>query len=396
MMEILFKIIRKIRNWLFPPLRVNGLKSGSWAELIHWAKSKNVKIRLIRKYAPLHFPNPISFETVSHPCIDKFDSYLSAAVLLVRNRNFRFSNHHWLTDNCEVIYHVGIPLNNLPISHQELQRRNVFLNGTVAYLSNTATDHYGHWLNMIIPLLGMYQKELSLEKIDFFYIGEVEMKPFMVETFRLLNIPLEKVVNFPCRAKQMIVCVTEWKRQNVNKSYIDKDSFRFVRDLVWSKLNLKENCCYAARVYIARGNVTWRKVINEKEVFELLNRYDFEFRIMDNLSILEQAQIFYHAECIVAPHGSALTNLRFAQASLRVLEIFPYRYICPSSFALAAHAGCHYYYLKGKELNEYKVEPCYEDIEIDIQALENALKEIIGGETNLTLRPLGEVGTLEN
>jgi capsular polysaccharide biosynthesis protein len=78
---------------------------------------------------------------------------------------------------------------------------------------------------------------------------------------------------------------------------------------------------YPSKIYISRSNASIRRIINEEEIIEILKSYGFVILHLEDLDPSRQAHLFYHANIIVAPHGSGLANLIFAQAGTQVIEI---------------------------------------------------------------------------
>jgi hypothetical protein len=76
-----------------------------------------------------------------------------------------------------------------------------------------------------------------------------------------------------------------------------------------------------ARVYLGRGASRRRRVVNEGEVLALLEPRGFVPMVMDDRTVAEQAALLASAECVVAPHGAALTNLVFAPHGAFVVEL---------------------------------------------------------------------------
>ena len=62
-------------------------------------------------------------------------------------------------------------------------------------------------------------------------------------------------------------------------------------------------------------------MLNEEEVFALLEPLGFEAITMDGRSIGEQAALFASAAVIVATHGAALANLVFSRPGTTVIEL---------------------------------------------------------------------------
>lgn len=366
--------LSKLKN-LLRKLLLNGAKGNiDISQNKAYLNSKNIDYQYFEENQELnlHRATLINQEKPIE-ALSPFNSHLEGYFLSIQNHKFRFSNNHLLDDKLNVIYHLGFPFEKMPISKQLLPRKVKKLNGEIAYLSNTATNHYGHWLRHILPLLYIYKKYIDLDKIDYFYIGDIA-KPakFIYETFDILNIPKEKIIHQPCTSSKLIHIVMCWKPQNDNQSYLPQPLFEFVRNLFLDKVKVDNLKDYPKKIYIQRGKVQWRQVLNENELTSFLKDEGFTIFSMDNLSILEQVKVFYNAEKIIAPHGSALANLFFIKPKTKVLEIMPYNYICKNNYERTAHVNGKYFFFKGEKVNT-DVEPCYEDILVDI----NTLKEIV-------------------
>jgi len=74
-------------------------------------------------------------------------------------------------------------------------------------------------------------------------------------------------------------------------------------------------------LYIKRGNVEKRKVLNEDEVVKFLQKYGYVAVDCADLSIEEQIKIFSQAKNIIIPHGAAMANLIFVPNDTNVIEI---------------------------------------------------------------------------
>ncbi len=74
-------------------------------------------------------------------------------------------------------------------------------------------------------------------------------------------------------------------------------------------------------LYIKRGNVENRKVLNEEEVVKFLKKYKYVDIDCSNLSIEEQIKTFSQAKNIIMSHGAAMANLIFVPNDIDVIEI---------------------------------------------------------------------------
>lgn len=79
-------------------------------------------------------------------------------------------------------------------------------------------------------------------------------------------------------------------------------------------------------LYISRGDAWRRRILNESALAQELAHAGFEIITIGGLGVRQQAALFSEARAVIAPHGAALTNLVFAPAPCRVLELIPSNY----------------------------------------------------------------------
>jgi|AntRauTorckE6833_2_1112554.scaffolds.fasta_scaffold26056_2 capsular polysaccharide biosynthesis protein len=76
----------------------------------------------------------------------------------------------------------------------------------------------------------------------------------------------------------------------------------------------------SGRLYISRTRADRRRVVNEKEIAPILERYGFKIVCFEDLSWNEQVKKCLNAEIIVGPHGAGLVNMLFMKEEGGVLE----------------------------------------------------------------------------
>lgn len=150
----------------------------------------------------------------------------------------------------------------------------------------------------------------------------------------------------------------------------DPDSLYFVERLIFPTLVSRVCCGYLPsvyldyfrdkalpkregkkinRIFISRSKVSnRRKIINEDELFADLKKYGFSKYILDDMSIETQIDLFYDADYVVGVHGAGLTNIIFSH-KIKVLELFPTKYLLPHYYYLAKSLGHTYGYYSGAE-----------------------------------------------
>ncbi len=74
------------------------------------------------------------------------------------------------------------------------------------------------------------------------------------------------------------------------------------------------------KIYVSRKDATKRRLANEDEVIEILEREGFEPIIMSGMSVAQQVQLFASATHVVGAHGAGLGNVIFCQPGARLLE----------------------------------------------------------------------------
>ena len=293
-------------------------------------------------------------------------------LLNIKEREFSFRNNHLLDNHLNVIYEPQIDFSRLHISRQLLSRCKK-IKGTVAYISNTVPNHFGHWIQHTVPLIRIYWKIIGKQNIDYYYIGDCPISSFQMETLAKLGIDRQQIINYPCQADRSLIAIKYRRKQNGGSIYTDIFGFRFIRELFPISQNRSNNDAYK-KIYVQRGNVSKRKVINEHEILDYLNKLGFVHLVMDGKMVQEQAEIFSNAHVIIAPHGSALHNLIFAKPNTKVIELYSFNHFDTTNFTFASYANSDYYYVIGEKVSPDYISPVYADIKIDISKLERICK----------------------
>jgi hypothetical protein len=77
------------------------------------------------------------------------------------------------------------------------------------------------------------------------------------------------------------------------------------------------------KIYVSRSDASRRKVLNELELMEHLEKRGFKMVIPGKYSVADQSKLFEEAEIIIGPHGMGLTNILFSNNLKTVIELFP-------------------------------------------------------------------------
>jgi capsular polysaccharide biosynthesis protein len=113
-----------------------------------------------------------------------------------------------------------------------------------------------------------------------------------------------------------------YQDDNTYSGYTSPQGCRWVAEAL--KQYIRKNCTLNKDVhpyvYISRRKAVGRRILNESQVYECLQSYNFRSYILEELSLAEQINLFSQAKFIVAPHGAGLSNIIYS-TDAKVIEI---------------------------------------------------------------------------
>lgn len=128
------------------------------------------------------------------------------------------------------------------------------------------------------------------------------------------------------------------------------------------------------RIYIARKNPERpRRIVNERQFMEVLERFEFRRVYMEELPLSEQVKIASLARVLVGPHGAGLVHALFMPRESLVVECFSPNYILTGHVLMFGLLGHRYYSIVGLNgpLWRYKAGM---DVEVDMTLFEATLR----------------------
>jgi len=202
--------------------------------------------------------------------------------------------------------------------------------------------NYYHWLHDV--LLRLHEIINRLPK-DVLFISPPKLKPFQIDSLRVLGIDPEQLVFFSgdeiweleelyyspptARTGHSSAAALDWFRQKTSDAYgINPGGHR--------------------RIFISREMAARRAIANMDEIRPVLDEYDIEVWKAETLSFRDQADLFSQAELIVSTHGAGLTNVLFAKSGTQVLEIFEPNYILYTYWTMCDALQHDYWYFVGE------------------------------------------------
>tara|TARA_B100000029_G_scaffold485842_1_gene539569 strand:- start:4730 stop:5851 length:1122 start_codon:yes stop_codon:yes gene_type:complete len=206
------------------------------------------------------------------------------------------------------------------------------LDGTVLSLltGGGGNENYWHWLYDVLPRLEICNKEIKLEKIDYFLLPSLKKK-FQIDTLKQLNIYNKKILSSEefrhISTKELIV--TDHPYMRTNNAHEDSQNIpKWITDWLKKKFLIdaeKNEKKYPKNIYIDRNgsnskNESFRSVINEDEIKNYLIKKNFQLIRLHEMDFLDQVQIFNNAEYIIGLHGAGFANLSFCKRDTKIIE----------------------------------------------------------------------------
>lgn len=109
------------------------------------------------------------------------------------------------------------------------------------------------------------------------------------------------------------------------------------------------------KLFVTRSKKRWRALINNDEIEKIALDNGYTIIDSEELSVVEQFEIFSRATHVIGIHGAGLTNCIFRRGQhLRITEIFPSDGIPPHYYWLAHEYGFDYDVLVGGDSDENK------------------------------------------
>jgi tetratricopeptide (TPR) repeat protein/capsular polysaccharide biosynthesis protein len=254
------------------------------------------------------------------------------------------------------------------------------IEGSVAVLSGLSGNVYFHWMVDVLPRIELLRRSgRDLAEIDWFLVNSYQHQ-FQRESLRILGIPEEKVLESDrlphIQATELIVPSFAGYLGWPSGWAIDFLRREFLKGIIPSYH-------YPKRIYISRSKARYRRVLNEADVVEVLEGFGFVSILPESMSLQEQIAYFYHAEVIVAAHGSGLTNTIFCRAGTKVIELMSPHYISHYYWGSSQYLQLEHYFLTGEAFECYPIRQLMyqnsltEDILVNLSSLKRMV-EVVG------------------
>ncbi len=205
------------------------------------------------------------------------------------------------------------------------------LNGTVLSLltGGAGNENYWHWLYDVLPRLALCEQVVNLDEIDFFLAPALDKK-FQKESLKLLKLKKSKLISSKqfrhIQTSKLIVTDHPYCINNDATNDIMNIPF-WISDwlkIKFSKFQVTDNDL-PKNIFIDRSDSEadiqqTRKIINENEVINFLDKKNFKVLTLSKYDFKEQIKFFYNAENIIGLHGAGFGNISFCKPNTKIVE----------------------------------------------------------------------------
>ena len=260
----------------------------------------------------------------------------------LENGRFHLNPHAVISSNDKLIFSESCCYGMNPhkhwIFHQLSLSKCTKLEGKAFMLGGKA--NYWHLLSEELPALYRLKKNgININEFNHLIIHQTKYK-FQNQIYDLFDVPKSKFIelsSFPhLLAEQLYFFSASYQP--------DMEALTWVRDRMLSFVKCKS--LTNRRLFIDRQSSSSKRIINQKELMEILAKYDFDIFKPEDHSVLEQIATFRISNFIIGAHGAALANLMFCKPKTNVIEI-------RSKFHNGSFSA-PYVYMWYKELNDLK------------------------------------------
>ncbi len=209
--------------------------------------------------------------------------------------------------------------------------------GSSLVVGGKAVSGYFHWMTEIVPRLVAARRHPELRDLP------VVMRPhdrdFQKETLEWLGVRPSIVTDDLVRLERAVI--PSFPIHGLRNGRYGSELVPLMREFAIAAPPSEGPT--PSLLYVSREDVHKRRISNERAVQDMLTSIGFMCVTLDGLSVAAQIRMFAGARTVVAQHGAGLTNIAFARAGTRVIELYPRGFFSPSPFwTFASLAGLRY------------------------------------------------------
>ena len=233
------------------------------------------------------------------------------------------SRNEWAEERHHAFYRLKLP-------------NTTYLSKVVLIDSKEADSNFGHWFMDLLPRF-LYLNELEIDFQDYILCLNVGTMDFHTESLDHL-----KDMGFNFKAilpvRNLNFCADELiippycTKDGLNQNYWARSTaeINFIKKLIPGE-NVPDG---PEKIYISRRK-SIRSFEQEKKIIDFLQESGYAEVFLEDLSLIEQAKLFYNATHIVGLHGSGFSNLFHCRPQTKILEIFNANFIVTDFWSIS-------------------------------------------------------------
>lgn len=97
------------------------------------------------------------------------------------------------------------------------------------------------------------------------------------------------------------------------------------------------------KIFASRANQKTRRLINENDIYPLLEQWGFEVVFFDLLSFAEQVELMQQTSLLMGVHGANLVNILFLHPTAKVIELMNEHHFNEAYYLLSSSLDIAYY-----------------------------------------------------
>jgi hypothetical protein len=224
-------------------------------------------------------------------------------------------------------------------------------------------NNYGHWVQEHALKFRFLEQYSGISETNPTFIMEPNPPDWKFEYLSLMGYEDINIVEY---------CDSVYLDNLILPSYPEPtlDSFQWLRDRLRENINeyALNSVKSTDRVWISRQNQPCRRIINQKEISQLVRDFGFEILRPEEMSIKNQIAYFSDVNVIAGPNGSAFANMIYSEnKNIDVLELFGER-VHPGFWRLSNIMNFNHSHLL--------CEPVGRNMHVNSEALESVLTDV--------------------
>ena len=238
------------------------------------------------------------------------------------------------------------------------------------WITDIWSKGYFHWITDTLPRLFTIKDRLS--NATLLLPGDYEKTDFIIPSLRPFSIQDVNFIHAKYRCKNLYLPTHTAPTGNYNEKIM-----RGLRSLFTEYFQPESFDHPYDKVYISRGKTQKRRIVNENELIEILEKYGFRTFYFEDHSFEEQLTIASGTRYLLSNHGAGLANMLFMGSGSKVLELRQSGDKHNNCFfALASALRLKYFYQLCNSMSPGE-DPHTADLIIDPQLLRNNIEKML-------------------